>query len=160
MAEFNLDEVKKKYKELAKKYNLPAFEELNRDFYIEKIAEAETDFMTREIRRLISDKIYNYLRFIETLINPANAPMFIFSAIKLLTPDDKKTLGDIYKKLSQIDLELIRLDISSSEEEDIKFILETFASWNKIKKDLAEIVKKINVTPEDKEEKNSSGYLG
>ncbi len=160
MAEFNLDEVKKRYKELEKKYNLPPFEELNKNFYIEKIADSETDFLTREIRRFISDKVYNYLRFVETLINPANAPMFIFAAIKLLTPDDKKKLGEIYQKLSEIDLDLIRLDISSTEEEDVKFIMNALASWNQIKSDLSGIVKKINIVPEDKEEKNSGGYFG
>ncbi len=160
MAEFNLDEVKKRYRELEKKYNLPPFEELNKNFYIEKIADSETDFMTREIRRFISDKIYNYLRFVETLINPANAPMFIFSAIKLLTPDDKKKLNEIYRKLSEIDLDLIRLDISSTEEEDVNFIMGALASWNQIKNDLSEIVKRINAVAENKEEKTSSGYFG
>ncbi len=160
MAEFNLDEVKKRYEKLRGKYNLPSFEEMNKDFSIEKIAESETDFLTREIRRFISDKIYNYLRFIETLINPANAPMFIFSAIKMLTPEDKKLLNGIYNKLSQIDLELIRLDISSSEEEDVKFIMDTFGAWEMIKKDLSGIVKKVNIVKEEKEEKSGGGYFG
>jgi len=160
MNEFNLDEVKKKYEVLRGKYKLPSFEEMNRDFYIEKIAGTETDFLTREIRRFISDKIFNYLRFVETLINPVNVPMFVFSVIKSISPEDKKILNDIYGKLSKIDIKLIRMDIDSSEKEDAQFISETFESWSKIKKDLSEILKKVKSTGEGKEEKNNSGYFG
>ena len=160
MNEFNLSEVKKRYEFIREKYKLPSFEEMNRDFYIEKIAGTETDFLTREIRRFISDKIFNYLRFIETLINPVNAPMFVFSVIKSITPEDKKLLNDIYGKLSEIDLKLIRMDIDSSEKEDAEFISETFKIWGVIKKDLSGILKKAKSASENKEEKNNSGYFG
>ena len=72
MEESKLQELKDQYSELQKKHNLPSFDEMNKDFYIEKLAELESDLLMREIRKFISDRLYNYLRFIENLLNPQN----------------------------------------------------------------------------------------
>ena len=86
----DLGNLKKDYKKIQEKYDLPHFEKLNEDFNIEKIAEVETDFLVREIRRFIADKFSNYLRFIEAILHPVNSPMFIFSIIKSIGADEKK----------------------------------------------------------------------
>lgn len=158
--EYDLDEVKAQYKTLQNKYNLPDFDLLNQEFSIEKIAETRTEVLTKEIRRFIADKIFNYLRFIETLLNPANAPMFIFSVIKSLTSEDKKRLTDIYGKLSEIDLELIKLDLESSEEKDVEFIKQVYNSWQEIKRNLIPIVGKLKNIKDNNEEKSDTRYFG
>jgi len=159
MKEFDLSELKQRYKKLQEKYKLPDFEEMNQEFYIEKIAELETDFLTREIRRFIADKIYNYLRFIETILNPANAPMFIFSVIKSMTLEDKKKFNDIYEKLAEIDIELIKLDIESSEKKDAEFINNVYISWKEIKKELIDVVGRLK-KGKSEEKDRGSGYFG
>ena len=138
-----LSELKVQYKELQDKYNLPSFESMNVEFSIEKIADIETELLTKEIRRFIADKIFNYLRFIETILNPANAPMFIFSVIKSLSQDDKKKLNELYEKLSELDLELIKLDLESSEKKDAEFIVHAYNFWQSIKKELIPIFTKL-----------------
>ncbi len=158
--EYDLNEVKVQYKKLQERYNLPNFELMNQEFSIEKIADSETEILTREIRRYIADKIFNYLRFIETLLNPANAPMFIFSVIKSMSSDDKKKLTDIYVKLSEIDLELIKLDIESSESKDAEFIGKVYYSWQNIKKELIPILSKLKNVKDNEEDKSSSRYFG
>src|SRR5271157_1630355 len=157
---FDLESLKNRYKELQEKYNLPSFEDFNREFYIEKIAETETEFLTREIRRFIADKIFNYIRFVETLLNPANAPMFIFSVIKSLTDDDKKKLSEIYDRLSGIDIELIKLYIDSSEKRDAEFLKQAYDSWQSIKRELMEILKKLKSEKNKKENETNSKYFG
>lgn len=158
--EYDLNEVKAQYKKLQEKYPLPNFELLNQEFSIEKIAESQTEVLTREIRRYIADKIFNYLRFIETLLNPANAPMFIFSVIKSMNQDDKKKLNEIYIKLSEIDLELIKLDIESSESKDAEFIGQVYGTWQNIKKELIPILGKLKNIKENDEEKSNNKYFG
>ena len=74
--ELYLPEFKKKYAKLEKKHNLPSFNQMNRDFQIEKLAEVETDYLIREIRKFSGEKFFNYFRFIESLLNPSNASMF------------------------------------------------------------------------------------
>ena len=81
--ELNLDRLKENYKEIQEKYNLPSFDALNADFGIEKLSEVETDFLIREIAKVMVEKFSNYLRFVEFIINPVNTPIFIFSIIKV-----------------------------------------------------------------------------
>ena len=87
--ESSLEDLKKDYEKLKSKYALPSFKELNEEFDIEKAAEQETECLIREVRKLIMEKVIAYLRFIEMLLNPSNAPMFFFALVKGLTSVDK-----------------------------------------------------------------------
>ena len=155
-----LEELKENYEKIKETYNLPDFDELNKDFYIEKISEIETDFLTREIRRLVSERILNYLKFIETLLNPVNVPMFVFSFIKSINSEDKKKLSEIYSKLSSLDIRAIKLDIDSSQEYDANFIKETYEIWQFVKKELYEIIDKTEKNKEGNSVQNNKGYFG
>ena len=104
--ERNLYQLKQDYKKIEKKYSLPIFEQLNEDFHIEKLAELETEFLIREIRKFMAERIGSYLRFVETLLQPGNSPMFIFSIVKLLDSVDKDRLTKIYKKLAKIEVDI------------------------------------------------------
>lgn len=158
--EFNLDELKQKYRKLQGEHNLPSFEELNREFYVEKIAESETDFLFREIRKFIADKFYNYMRFIETILNPVNAPIFIFSLIKSMTPEDKRKLGEVYDKLSEVYFKVIKLDVDSSKEKEAEFVNSAYSSWLEIKKELAGMLEKFKSINGKGEEGFNSKYFG
>ena len=87
-----LSRLKKEYEKLRKKHNLPSFNELNKDFSIERVCEIETEFLLREIRKYMSDKIFNYLRFVELILNPVNSPMFIFSIMKNIGEEEKRKI--------------------------------------------------------------------
>ena len=158
--EFNLEILKQKYKELQAKHHLPSFEELNEDFNIEKASETEVDLLIREIRRFMADKLSNYLRFIEAILNPVNVQMFIYSFIKSLENGEKEKLTEIYKKLSKTELKLIELDVKYSEEKEVLFIRESFVMWQEIKKDLLDILEKINKNWDNKVESRSKDYFG
>ncbi len=158
--EFKLEELKKKYKEIQKKHGLPDFEELNKDFQIEKAAESETDFLIREIRKFVGDKLMNYLKFIESLLNPVNAPMFIFSIIKLIDSEEKEKLSEIYNDLLKKEIKFVELDLNFDEAREAEFIRESYESWQKTKKDLFGILENINKKWDDKFEANNKGYFG
>ena len=156
----NLKNLKQDYKKIQGKYNLPSFENLNEDFNIEKLVEVETDFLEREIRKFIADKFSNYLRFVETVLNPVNAPMFLFSIIKSIGADEKKKLTEVYKKLVKIEVRLIELDIKFIEEKEIEFIKESYEIWQEIKEDMLEILGVIKKNWDNKSEVNGKGYFG
>ena len=158
--ESKLNELKLEYLKLQKKHNLPNFEALNEDFQIEKAAETETDSLIRELRRTISDKPYTYLRFVETLINPVNAPMSMLSVVKTLGNEEKDKLTEIYKKLVKNEMLLIETDLSFSEENEAKFIRETYKVWQEVKKDLIEVIGVVNNNWDNKVERNGKKYLG
>ncbi len=158
--ESKLDELKKIYLKLQKEHNLPSFEALNEDFQIEKVSDVETDFLIRELRRTISDKPFTYLRFVESLINPANAPMSVLSVVKTLGSEEKEKLAEIYKKLVRNEILLIETDISFSEEKEAKFIRETYETWQEVKKDLLEVIGSVNLNWDSKVEVNGKKYFG
>lgn len=158
--EDKLKQLKKEYSKFEEKYSLPTFEQLNQDFYIEKTAEIQTDYLIREIRRFMADRFSNYLRFIESVINPVNVPIFVFSIIKAMTIEDKKRLTEAYKKLARIEVDLVEVDIKFSEEKEAEFVKESFEVWQEIKKDVLEFIASVQKNWHNKIGTNDKGYFG
>jgi len=158
--EFSLDELKKDYLVLQKKYNLPSFRELNEEFDVEKVAEHETDCLLREIRKAVMDKALAYLRFIEMLLNPSNAPIFFFALVKGLTHQDKRFLERIYKKLGGFEIDVIELDCSYSEKSEAEFIKKLVKEWKDIREEMLKFVEVLRRNWDQKSGKSDKGYLG
>ncbi len=155
-----LEELKKEYEKLRKKYNLPEFEEMNKDFEIEKLQERETETLTREIRRAMMDKNVSYLKFTEMFMNPSQAPMIFLVLVKSLDEKSKKILEELYLTLGKYEIRNIGLDNEFDEEKDAKFIKEFYKEWQKIKKKFSLIIETIEKNWEKKGEKNIKNYLG
>jgi len=155
-----LEILKENYEELQKKYCLPDFNEMNKEFQIEKVADCETDFLIREIRKFVAEKFSNYLRFIETILHPVNAPMFIFSIIKSIGADEKKELKKKKKKLAKYEVKIIKLDMEFDEKKEAKFINDSYKTWQKIKEDFLKVINVIEKNWDNKLEVNGQGYFG
>lgn len=159
--ESSLEKLKKDYSDLQIKYGLPLFGKLNEDFQIEKAAESETDFLLREIRKYITDKFFNYLRFIESLINPpSSSPMFVFAIIKTFGEEEREKLAELYKKIAKVDIDLIELDLEYSEKKESESIQKYFKIWQEIKKELLEVVGVIKKNWDNKIEEEKGKYFG
>lgn len=155
-----LDEVREEYEGLKKIHNLPEFSELNKLFDIEEI-NLGTEFFLRKIRRLMSEKIAEYMRFIEVLLNPSNAPMFFFKLLKKLDNNDKEILGKIYEKLGEIEIETMALDLDYSEEKEAEFIKEIHKIFNdEIKDVLLKIIHKLGNGNTERKKENNGSYFG
>ena len=158
--ESKLDKLKRKFKVIEIRYNLPSFEKLNEDFAIEKAAEVETDILIREIRKIVSDKLFNYLRFVEGILQPVNVPMIIFSIIKTLGEVEKAKLSEIYKKLAKMEIRLFEIDVSFSEEKEAEFIRDSYRIWQEVKLDALNVVEVIKKNWDNKSEFNNKHYFG
>jgi hypothetical protein len=158
--ERNLNDLKEEYKRFQIKYDLPSFEELNDIFQIEKLAETETDFLMKEMRKLVAERLFNYLRFLESLLNPANVPMFVYSIIKTFDTQDKEKITKVYKKLAKREVELIGLDLSSTEEKEVRFIKDSYNLWQDIKEDILSVVEVIKKNWDVKSEVGKKDYFG
>ena len=158
--EKSLEKLKEKYLEIQEKFGLPDFDELNREFQIEKICVEETDYLIREIRKFLADKFSNYMRFVEALLNPSNSPLFVFSIVKSFRANDKKDLQEIYKKFAKIEIDLVEIDLDFSEEKEAEFIKENYKVWKSIRKSLLEIVETVKKNWDNKFEDNAKGYFG
>lgn len=157
---FSLGKLKEEYTKLREKYGLPEFSDMNRVFDIEEI-DFESDFLLRKIRRVVSEKISGYLRFIEIIINPSNAPMFIFRMLKKINEEDKKQLSEIYETLGGFELEIIKLDLSYNELEEAEFVKRMYSILSgEISQNLLNILKKMSNSDKGKEEKDRVSYFG
>jgi len=160
MAEMSLAVLKKSYLALAIKYNLPDYKLVNEEFDIEKLQDHETDTLLREVRKIAMDKVIAYLRFIEMLLNPTNAPMFFFGLLKNIEPEEKKVLEDIYSKLGKIEIEVIDIDNDYSEEKEAGFVRKLYKEWQEIKRNMNKISKFLVRGWEKKTGRGERGYLG
>ncbi|MEK6817610.1 MAG: hypothetical protein AABX80_02305 [Nanoarchaeota archaeon] len=154
-----LKKLKEEYFKIQKKYDLPSFDKLNEDFRIEKVAETETDFLIREIRESIGGTLENFLRFVEAILNPVNVPMFLFPIIKSLNTEEKNKLSEIYKKISKLEIDAMKL-LDYSEKKEAEFINESFKLWQEIKKDFVKIIESAEKKLDAKIEKTEKGYFG
>jgi hypothetical protein len=155
-----LSEIKKQYEPLRKKYKLLSFDDMNKEFEIEKVQERETDFLLREVRRAVSEKIVAFLKFLELFMNPASAPLFVLLSLKNIGPDQKEKIEELYKELVEIELSSVALDLDYKEIEEAKFILRVVKRWKEVKKDLTSVfseIEKIHSKDLDKKTKNYYG---
>ncbi|MEM3405358.1 MAG: hypothetical protein QW117_00040 [Candidatus Pacearchaeota archaeon] len=154
-----LENFKEKYEIIRRKYNLPKFSDINKEFEIEKICRKETEFLIRNIRREIIERITHYLRFLEALINPSNAPLLFFALANKLTEKEKKILNDLYSTLSSYLVKSIYLDNINEEEEDVKLIMEIYKNWTNIKNKFNDIIKVLDEDYRNKKENKFKGYI-
>ncbi|MCL6500820.1 MAG: hypothetical protein K6T16_02175 [Candidatus Pacearchaeota archaeon] len=160
MKEIELSELKRRYDALRKKHGLPEFSKINEEFEIEKVQERETEFLLREIRRAMSEKIAAFLRFFELFLNPQAAPVFILGMLKSLTVKDKELIEHIYNQLVNFELTSITLDIIYDEKKEVDFIKNTFKKWQCIKEELQEFSRIIERAKLEEKERKRKSYFG
>ena len=105
------------------------------------------------------DKLSAYVRFIEIILNPANAPMFFFKLIKKLDEGDKKILGDIYEEFGKLEISVVLLDLDYNEEKEANFIKLVFNKFDEVRKDILRVVERMNNGDGKKVDKGAS-YFG
>jgi hypothetical protein len=155
-----LEELKVDYEKLRKKYNLPSFKQMNEDFEIEKISQHETECLLREVRKIIMEKVIIYLRFVEMLLNPSNAPMFFFALVKGMTASDKRLLESLYEKIGRFEIGVIPLDCKYNEKQEAEFIKQITSEWPSISEDMIELSGILKKNWNQTSKKDEKGYFG
>lgn len=155
-----LEELRQEYNRFQKNYDLPEFTEINKLFDIEEI-DSDTEFLLRKIRRLLSDRVAGYMRFIEIIVNPSNAPMFFFKLIKKLDESDKEKLTSIYELLGNFEVEIVKLDLDYKEEKEANFIKKIYETFNKtVKPDILAVIEKLSNGENDSKKERNGSYFG
>lgn len=154
-----LDDLKSEYEKLRKKYNLPDFYEINLIFDIEEL-NPKSELLLQKIRKAISEKIADYIRFIEVLLNPSNAPMFFFKLLKKLDSADKDKLNNLYEVLGKIEVESMILDLEHSEKNEAEFIKKAYEFYKSGLGEFILIVKKMGNGDSLRKKESNEGYFG
>jgi|TARA_B100001971_G_C17996946_1_gene435244 predicted type IV restriction endonuclease len=148
------------YDLLKEKYGLPEFDLIARDFDAEKILEKETNFIVREVRIVISEKLSSYLNLFENLINPSSPPMFIFSILRNLNPENKEAIKDIYKKLSKLQIEVMKLDTLYEESREVLYVKKVVKEWQNLKVEIYDLIDGLEKGLEEDNGSKNRGYFG
>jgi hypothetical protein len=160
MVERTIKTLKEEYKKIEEKFELPSFEKLEEDFDMEKILDKGEGLLVRDVRRVILEKLSSYLHLFETLINPASPPMFVFTFMKNLSEQDKKEIKAIYKELSRLQIETIKLDTIFDEKKEVSFIKRAHSQWQDLKKRVYALVETFEKEFEKNTETKEKSYFG
>lgn len=155
-----LGALKADYEALRKKYKLPDFRVMNENFEIEVLAEGESEVLLRRIRKVISDRIASLLRILEVLLNPTNAPVFLFNIIKSFDEEDKKVIEKLYKKLNEAEIDIFSLDIEYDEKKEAEFLTNFMGIWREVQKDLKVLEKALKKSSFKETKKQEKSYFG
>lgn len=155
----DLAELKKEYIVLQKKYKLPSFEELNENFEIDRI-ERETDTLLREIRKVMIERIVYYVKIMEFLIAPSNAPPIFMQFAKQVSTEEFADIRKLYGRFSQVELGALEMEIDYAESGEAKLVKEIFDLWIESKDSLRSIVAMMKRNLNLSNNKKERSYFG
>ncbi len=154
-----LEDLKTEYGKLAKKYVLPAFKEINEAFEVDRI-ERKTECILREVRKTMMEKIVGYIRFLEMMINPSQAPPMFMIFVKSLLENDRKTIEKVYKNFIELELKSLKLEIDYSEKAEAEAIKNILKVWDETRNDLKTTIGIMERNWSSSENKKDKGYFG
>jgi len=152
-------DIEKEYNEVRKKYGLPEYSQLNNEFEISCIDKEE--FILRQIRRKIVEKMEFFSDILEGILQPDTASLAEMYECRIFDDDEKSKAMHIFKRLMLIQKESIEAAVENSQQLNADFINKSFKEWLSLKKDLKQIIKKIIESwGKESEMEEKLGYFG
>jgi len=151
--------IEEQYGKLKKKYVLPDFNEVDKEFEIATIE--NENFLLREITNKIVDRIDFFSRLFEELLQPDPSLLRNMYESKIFNDEERKTIYSLYKKLMVINRQSVEVSLNREEKEYAGFIKKTFDEWKELKTSISKIVDKIKDSwKKEADSKEELGYLG
>lgn len=135
---FNL---KQEYSNL--KYKLPKFDDLDYEFEISLANIKNKEFLLRNIRRRINDKIILFCRIIENLIYPNQNNLITMFELKSFSEEEKDNMLKLYKRLMKFERKSLILDVNPDDKEDFEYINNVYRLWKEFKDEILKITEKM-----------------
>ncbi|MBD3354707.1 hypothetical protein GF361_01835 [Candidatus Woesearchaeota archaeon] len=152
-------DMQKKYEKLKKKYRLPSFDDINNEFEISSID--NDDFLLREIRRKISEKIEAYTKFLEEQALQPSTDVANMYEFKVFDDEERREIFNIYKRLMFFSRFSIEAGLYENDEKTAEFIKSVLDEWKEIKKKIMKFIVKVKKSwMEEKDIKEDLGYMG
>jgi len=124
----------KEYRPLRKKYTLPSFVDMDKEF---EISDIETgNFPLKQIRVKMIEKIETYINLLNDVINPDPHSLINLQEMNNFKKDEREKMYETFKTLMILFRKHIKLDLLNKEEEDAVFISLSYKEWQEQKEDL------------------------
>ncbi len=152
------EKIRKKYEELKKKYSLPDFEELNKEFEISAIE--HDDFLLRQVRKKIIEKITVMSEILENFLHPDTKISDIYEC-RAFSDKERDRIFELYKKLKIVEKESMELSLEPNDKTEAEFIEKILDSWIDIKKEMLFFIRKTKeFWKSESPDKTKEGYFG
>jgi hypothetical protein len=155
----DLEGLKNEYKKLEKKHKLPGFKDVNDLFEIDRI-ERETDNLIRDVRKAMMDKVVNYIRFLEMIIYPVQAPPMFSFLVKEINSDERKNVEKVYASFIELELLSLKLEVEYSEKKEAEVVKKIFSTWSEAKNDLLSVFSLMEKNWKTAANKKEKSYFG
>jgi len=131
-----MEKVRAFYNILRKKYpKLPKFEDIDNEFEIKTI---DPSLGVKELRRRVFEKLDMYDEFLESYIEPEGFSCMVES--RGFSEKDMQVLFELYRKLTVLMKEALKLTLDSNEKKEIDYICKVYTEWLKMKPNLVKMV--------------------
>jgi hypothetical protein len=134
-----LKKIKKDYEKIRKKYNLPPFDKLDREFEI-RFCPPE-GFILKECRRALSNKLKVYIQILDPVLSPHAGSLHSMIESDGFDEDEKKALFELYKKLGFYIHKSIVAGLQD-EQAEADFINEVWKIWPSLKEEVTKFSEK------------------
>ena len=108
----------------------------------------------------MNEKVIFFCKIIEGLLYPTQQHIINVTEIKNFSDEEKKKIHDIYKRLMHYERQSLLLDVTPNDKEDVEFINGVFDFWRKIKKQMENIVKKMQDSWKKEFDSEKNNYFG
>ncbi len=148
--------IEQSYKHLIEEHKLPDFDALDKEFEISLIDNEE--FIIREIRRKMTEKICFFADIIGGVVNTESSASAMLEFGNITEEDIKKGFN-VYRKLMYWERYSAEVSAYSDDGKDAEFISKFYEEWIVLKKDIASTVAKIKETWKMDSEKEGEAYF-
>lgn len=155
----NLEKIKVEYDIIKKEYNLPNFEDFDREFEIRVIELDKYGIFIKAILRIILSKIGLYLNYLEPILSPN--PQSIHSIIETtnISKEDKEDILKFFKETASLYHEGCAVEIDTYEN-IASYIKKVWKKWPCIKGEEKRFLDIITKAWVKEEEKTKTTYMG
>ncbi len=149
---------KAEYEKIKKKYKLPDYAPLHKEFELGDIEGKE--ILLRYIRRKMRDKLIFFCRILEGITYPTERSPLTNYESSAFNDETKLHLSKIHRSMMVFDRQSLLLDIEDSDEKNTEYILSLWKAWPEYKTHLAKVVKTMEKTWQSNVEEETEGYFG
>lgn len=153
------NKIEEEYNKLCKKFKLPKFEEIDREFEISTLENER--FLINNILRKIVEKLEVYTEAIGNLVHPDASSLTSMYEIRYFSDDEKNDMYKLFKKLMKINREIVELLLDADEKKEADFLNGFFNEWLNMKNDLKVYISKMKESWEKESTiEEDLGYFG
>ncbi len=156
-----MEKVKKEYNEIAKKHNLPSWEQLDKEYELGYVGPvAEISFPLRFVRRRINDRFAAVAGFLQGLLHPNTGSLINIQESKFFSDADRKIILNLLKEFMQLERTSFALDLTWNEKEEAEFIKNAHKKWLESKKQLEIFAEKLRTGWKEESNYSKGAYFG